>query len=248
MTNNVLGESERLAIGGLFTVSCGGKIVTLPQDSWRSSYGGNGVPELPPHGAGRLSWVVRLVTILVVVFLGGATAAVLLLSRADLQPGRAPASADVPAAPDEVDELPAPVPVTGTATLSDPTITTAKASYRTASEWCSLLTAEDVRAATGFEQRGLPDSTLLCTHYFTDHDGHLFVSDIPAIQGAAHLVRGNTAIIYQSDLTSCEVSIALNRGGGLLDIDVRGVPSPRVPLCQAVVDLAGRAFDRLPAA
>ena len=203
--------------------------------------------ELPSQGARRVPRVARLMVILVVVLVGGGAAG-LLLSHPDPEPGRMPAPADIPAAPHEVARLPVPVQATGTATLSDPTITTAKAPYAIASEWCSLLTADDVRAATGFEQRGVPDSMLLCTHYFADQDGSLFVSDIPAIQGAAHTVRGNTAIVYQSDPTNCEVSVALNRGGGLLDIDVRGVDTPRVPLCQAVVDLAGRAFDRLPAA
>jgi len=188
---------------------------------------------------------VVLVMILVVSFVA---AAVLLVGHADPRPGRAPVPLTAAAAPYEMGEPAAPIDATGTATLSNPTITTAKAAYGIAGQWCSLLTAADVRAATGFDQRGLPDSTLVCTHYFADHDGRLFVSDIPAIQGAAHTVRGNTAIVYQSDPTSCEVSVALNRGGGLLDIDVRGVASPRVPLCQAVVDLAGRAFDRLPAA
>lgn len=64
--------------------------------------------------------------------------------------------------------------------------------------------------------------------------------------GSVATVRGNAAIIYQRDLTACEVSVALNSGGGVLDIDVRGVRSPRVPLCEAAVMLAGRALDRLP--
>lgn len=223
--------------------------MTLPQDPWRSSYG-NGALELPSHGVGRFPRFGVLVVIMVVLLVGGATAAVLLLSRPEpgpaAEPGPAPVPAAVPAAPQEAGRPPAPVHVTGTATLSDPTIATAKAPYGIAGEWCSLLTAEDVRAATGFGQRGSPDSALLCTHYFADDHGYLLVSDIPATQGAAYTVRGNTAIVYQSDPTSCEVSVALNRGGGLLDIDVRGVASPRVPLCQAAVDLAVRAFDRLP--
>ncbi|MFN2494539.1 MAG: hypothetical protein ABR608_01325 [Pseudonocardiaceae bacterium] len=185
--------------------------------------------------------------VLTVVALGGAAAAGLLfLSGSGPQPGSAPAATAAAAAPDEVGEPPVPSDPTGTATLADPAVTTAKVPYRTASQWCSLLTAEDIRAVTGFDQRGAPDNTLLCTHYFAAEAGYLFVSDIPAAAGAAYTVRGNSAILYQSGPTSCEVSVALNRSGGVLDIDVRGVRSPRVPLCEAAVNLAGRAFDRLP--
>ncbi|MGH3904859.1 MAG: hypothetical protein ACRDTE_11815 [Pseudonocardiaceae bacterium] len=177
---------------------------------------------------------------------GGALAAVLLLRGSDPPPGLATAPAAAPVAPHGAGEVRVPSEPTGTSTLSDPTITTVKAPLPAAGEWCSLLTADDVRAATGFEQRGSPDSTLLCTHYLAD-TGYLFVSDIPAAEGAAYTVRGNSAILYQGNPTSCEVTVALNRGGGVLDIDVRNVVSPRVPLCRAAANLAARAFDRLPA-
>lgn len=202
-------------------------------------------PEQPPRGprGGQGPLIIALVIMLG----GGALAAVLLLRGSDRPPGLATAPAAAPAAPHSAGEVRVPSEPTGTATLSDPTITTVKAPLPAARRWCSLLTADDVRAATGFEQRGSPDSTLLCTHYLADGAGHLFVSDIPAAEGAAYTLRGNSAIVYQSNPTACEVTVALNRGGGVLDIDVRNIVSPRVPLCQAAANLAARAFDRLPA-
>lgn len=199
-------------------------------------------PEQPPRGGQG-----PLIIALVIALGGGALAAVLLLRGSDLPPGPATAPAAAPAAPHGAGEVRVPSEPTGTVTLSDPTITTVKAPLSAASRWCSLLTADDVRAATGFEQRGSPDSRLLCTHYLADGAGHLFVSDIPAAEGALFTVRGNSAIVYQGNPTACEVTVALNRGGGVLDIDLRNVVSPRVPLCQAAANLAARAFDRLPA-
>lgn len=165
----------------------------------------------------------------------------------DQEPGPAPTAPGVLGGVG-AGELPVPNKLTGTTTLSDPEITTVKAPFDTPSQWCSLLTAEDVRAATGFDQRGAPDAALLCTHYLAGDAGYLFVSDIPASEGASYLVRGNSAIVFQSDPAACEVSVALNRGGGVLDIDVRGVVSPRVALCEVAALLAARAFDRLPGA
>lgn len=166
-------------------------------------------------------------------------------------PGPAPAAPAPPpatAVPLAAAEMAVPSEPTGTATLVDPSITVAKVALPDSGQWCSLLTAADIRAVTGLEQRGIPDGALLCTHYLADDAGHLFVSDIPAATGAAFAVRGNSAIVHQSDPAACEVTIALNRGGGVLDVDLRGVVRPRVPLCQAAVGLAVRAFDRLPAA
>ena len=245
--------------------------MTLPRDPWATSYGTDSaaavpdtppsahdgrsagprlppLPEFSPSGRGGRTGLIIGLVVTVAVSLGGAAAVGLwFLDDLGSPPGPVPAATATAAAPDEIGEPPVPIAPTGIATLVDPAITTAKAPHHTAGEWCSLLTAEDIRAATGFDQRGAPDSTLLCTHYFADV-GYLFVSDIPAMAGAAYTVRGNSAILYQSEPTSCEVSVALNRGGGVLDIDVRGVHSPRVPLCAAAVDLAGRAFDRLPRA
>ena len=178
----------------------------------------------------------------------GGLAVVLLVGGAEppSSPAAPPFVATVP--PQAAGEFPVlPSASTGTATLADPTITVAKAPLIAAGRWCSLLSADDVRATTGFEQRDRPDGTSLCTHYLADDAGYLFVSDIPALQGGAHTVRGNSAIVYQSNAASCEVTVALNRGGGVLDIDLRGVLSPRVPVCQAAANLAARAFDRLPA-
>lgn len=222
----------------------------MPQDPWGSSYRTGAAEPAPhrylPHHRPPFPDLRRpprlLGLILAVLFAGGVTTAVLLLAH----PGSDPAPVVAPVVPEHAGERPVPIGAHGTATLSDPTISTAKVPYEISSQWCSLLTAADVVAETGFNQLGAPDGTLLCTHYFTDNDGYLFVSDIPATEGVPSLVRGNTAIVYQSDPGSCEVSVALNPGGGVLDIDVRGVASPRVPLCQAVVNLAGRAFDRLP--
>lgn len=220
-----------------------------------SSPPGSGPPLDPgrvPRGrrGGRRRLVVVLSTL---VALGaGALGVVLLVGGAGPAPGPAappsagpPSVAPVPAP--LAGELPVPEPSTGTATLSDPAITTVKAPLAAAGQWCSLLSAADVRATTGFEQQGLPDGASLCTHYLADGAGYLLVSDIPALQGAAHTVRGNSAIVYQSNPASCEVTVALNRGGGVLDLDLRGVLRPRVPLCQAAANLAARAFDRLPA-
>lgn len=142
--------------------------------------------------------------------------------------------------------MPVPTTPTGAATLSAPTITTSKTPYRTAQQWCSLLTADDIHLLTGFEQRGAPESTLMCTRYLAGNAGYVLVSDIPAAQGAAYRIRGNSALVYQSSPTSCEVSVALNDGGGVLDIDVRGLLHPRVMVCDAAASLAVRAFDRLP--
>ncbi|MGH4023939.1 MAG: hypothetical protein ACRDRV_05070 [Pseudonocardiaceae bacterium] len=182
----------------------------------------------------------------------GGLAVVLLVGGAEPAPSPAAPPFAATVTPLVAGELPVPGVSTGTATLSDPTITVAKESRATAGQWCSLLSADDVRVVTGFEPRGRPDGTSLCTHYLADEAGHhdagfFFVSDIPALQGAAHTVRGNSAIVHQSSPASCEVTVALGRGGGVLDIDLRGVVSPRVPLCQAAANLAARAFDRLPA-
>jgi hypothetical protein len=154
----------------------------------------------------------------------------------------------VPGNPVEVapGDVPVPPVPTGAATLSAPTITTSKAPYRTAQQWCSLLTADDIHQLTSFEQRGAPESTLMCTRYTAGNAGYVLVSDIPAAQGVAYWIRGNSALVYQSSPTSCEVSVALNHGGGVLDIDVRGLVRPRMLVCDAAAGLAVRAFDRLP--
>ncbi|MGH3942815.1 MAG: hypothetical protein ACRDTG_30175 [Pseudonocardiaceae bacterium] len=136
--------------------------------------------------------------------------------------------------------------LTGTTTLSDPEITTAKAPFDTPGQWCALLTSADVLAVTGIDQGGKPEVGMMCTHYFGDDAGYLMVSDIPAQEGMPHLVRGNSAIVFQRDPAACEVSVALNHGGGVLDIDIRGVVSPRMALCDVATLLATRAFDRLP--
>lgn len=182
----------------------------------------------------------------------GVTVAVLMLGGS--KGTAAPPSPSVitqappPLAPPAVaGEPPIPLNPKGEASLSDPTIATAKRPYLTPGQWCSLLNAEDIRSATGYDQFGTPDSMLLCTHHLVDRAGFLFLSDIPAADGAPYSVRGNTAVLYQSDPASCEVSVALNDAGGVLDVDLRGVTNPRVPPCQTVVDLAGRVFDRLPA-
>ncbi|MGH3916990.1 MAG: hypothetical protein ACRDTC_26805 [Pseudonocardiaceae bacterium] len=146
----------------------------------------------------------------------------------------------------ETGELAVPGEPTGTTTLSDLEIITAKASFDTPGRWCLLLTAADIRSATGFDQRGAPDTALLCTHYLVDDAGYVLVSDIPAAQGVPYLVRGNSAIVFQRDSTACEISVALDHGGGVLDIDFRGVGSSRVAPCDVAALLAARAFDRLP--
>jgi hypothetical protein len=177
----------------------------------------------------------------------GTLTVVLLVGGSEPAPTPAAPPTVATATPREAGESPVPEASTGTATLSDPTITAAKAPLTTARQWCSLLSADDVRVTTGFEQRDLPDGVSLCTHYLANDAGYLFVSDIPALQGAAYTVRGNSALVYQGNPATCEVTVALNRAGGVLDIDLRGVVSPRVPLCQAAANLAERAFDRLPA-
>lgn len=211
----------------------------------------------PPSGRGGHSLLIRSLAAGLVIALG-AGAAVLLLGAPDRGPGQgsspdrpeqkagpAPTAAGGPGETG-TPELAVPTAGTGTTTLSDPEITVVKAPLDGPAQWCSLLTAEDVRAATGFDQQSTPDAALLCTHYLAGGAGYLFVSDIPAPQGASYLVRGNSAIVFQRDPTACEVSVALNRGGGVLDIDVRGIVSPRVALCDVAAHLAVRAFDRLP--
>lgn len=207
-------------------------------------------PEPPPFG-GTPRRTLLLVAVGLVLLLGAAVGTTaLLISRADREQGSASAAARDAAVPPPVSSLPGgpavPNPPTGTATLANPTVTTEKDGYQDPARWCSLLTPDDIREVTGFPQQGSPDSRLLCTHHLDSSTGYVFVSDIPAAQGAPYTVRGNTAILYQSDPTACEVSVVLNRGGEVLDIDLRGVMTPRVPLCQAVAELAGRAFDRLP--
>lgn len=247
---------DGMAIRGLATVGSrrgappGGRpTVTMPQElSSPYDYLPQPMPPPLPSGPGRR--VILIITLLMtmMVTLGGA-AAVGLLVAAGWSSVTVVAAAVV--APVTSGESPEPQVLdrpAGAAILTDPVITTAKLPYRTAGEWCSLLTPADIRAVIGFDQRGDPDTTLLCTHYFGTGAGFLFVSDIPANAGTARTVRGNSAILYQSEPTSCEVSVALNHSGGMLDIDVRGVYSPRVPPCAAVIDLAGRAFDRLPPA
>lgn len=162
---------------------------------------------------------------------------------AGLLPARPPTALPLPTVPGEP---PIPAHPNGKATLSDPTITQARVGYQTPDQWCSVLGPDDVREATGYDQFGTPDSMLLCTHHLVDREGYFFVSDIPAAEGAPYAVRGNTALIYQSEPGSCEVSVVLNATGGLLDVDLRGVTNPRVSPCQSAVDLAGRVFDRLP--
>jgi hypothetical protein len=198
----------------------------------------------PPAWSGRRKWPVIVVVLVAAGLLGSAVAG--LLRRAEPGPGAPPVPPAAPAPHREAGQLPVPAYPRGTATLSDPTITTPKIPYRISAQWCTLLTGADVHAATGLAQRGAPDDSLLCTHYLADDAGFLFVSDIPAAEGTPYTVRGNTAIIYQSGPTACEVSVALDHGGGVLDIDLRGVVRPRVPLCEAAVALAARALDRLP--
>lgn len=265
----------RLSGDGCRGKAAGGRLtVTMPRDPKASSYGNGGYqqaalrddairtqpvtrPVHPPSEHGGRPPLIIVVVVGLVVALGAAVAVLLLrgpLGGSDQEPAAAPTTA--PGAPSGSGpsgsgpsgsgELPVPSGVTGTTTLSDPEINTVKVPFDTPSQWCSLLTADDVRAATGFDQAGAPDATLLCTHYLAGDAGYLFVSDIPASEGAAYLVRGNSAIVYQSDPTTCEVSVALNRGGGVLDIDVRGVARSRVALCEAAALLAARAFDRLP--
>lgn len=188
-----------------------------------------------------------LVPALVVTLGAGVLATVLLPTGATVRSPDAPTPPPAAAVPRAAAEMAVPSEPTGTATLADPAIAVAKAALPGSRQWCALLTGADIRAVTGFEQRGTPDDTLLCTHYLADDGGYLFVSDIPAATGAGFAVRGNSAIVYQSDPATCEVTIALNRGGGVLDIDLRGIARPRVPLCQAAAGLAVRAFDRLPA-
>ncbi|MGH3932677.1 MAG: hypothetical protein ACRDTF_22190 [Pseudonocardiaceae bacterium] len=166
-------------------------------------------------------------------------------AQPDQAPGPAPAAVGAPGGlaagePSVHGEL------TGTTTLSDPEITTVKAPFDTPSQWCGLLTSADVLAVTGFDQRGAPETEMMCTHYFGDDAGYLMISDIPAEEGRPYLVRGNSAIMFQRDPAACEVSVALNHGGGVLDIDIRGVVSPRIALCDVATLLATRAFDRLP--
>lgn len=221
----------------------------MPRDPGTTSYG-NG-PRRPADPAQAASWrrpPVRFIVLVpaLVVTLGAGVLAAMLLPGA---PGAGPAPGPPPAvaAPRAAAETAVPSEPNGTATLADPTISVTKVALPDSGQWCSLLTGADIRAVTGFEQRGTPDGTLLCTHYLADDAGHLFVSDIPAPAGAAFALRGNSAIVYQSGPAACEVTIALNRGGGVLDVDLRGIVRPRVPLCQAAAGLAVRAFDRLPA-
>lgn len=224
--------------------------MTMPRDPGTSSYGnGPPCPAGSAHPASiryRLRFIV-LVPALVVTLGAGVLAAILLPTGATGPAPLPPAPPPAAALPRAAAELAVPSAPNGTATLTDPTITVVKTALPDSRRWCSLLTGADIRAVTGFEQRGTPDSDLLCTHYLTADAGHLFVSDIPASAGAAFAVRGNSAIVYQSDPAACEVTIALNRGGGVLDVDLRGITRPRVPLCQAAAGLAMRAFDRLPA-
>lgn len=213
-------------------------------------------PRPPRSGPPRRRWHLAVVP-LAVVLCGVVAATVLVLGEPEdpappvgagdrvgaVGPAPPPAVLGEPTVPGEP---PIPAHPRGAATLSNPTVTTAKLPHGTPEQWCSMLRAEDIRAATGYDQFGTPDSMLLCTHHLSGQAGYVFVSDIPAAQGAPYAVRGNTAILYQSEPGSCEVSVVLNDAGAVLDIDLRGVTAPRVPPCQSVVDLAGRVFDRLP--
>lgn len=268
VTDNVLGESGRNGEQGAGhrriswgSATWGKATVTVPRKPTMPlgyPYGYLPPPMRQPAqaGLGRRVMLIFVLAVTMVVVLGGAAAAGLLISAGLGSPAvsvsaattAATTAAAASAAAQDNYEPQVPSHPAGTATLADPVITTAKVPYGAADEWCSLLTAADIHAVTGFDQQGAPDSRLLCTHYFVTDAGYLFISDIPAIAGAAYTVRGNSAILYQRGPTSCEVSVALNRSGGVLDIDVRGVRSPRLPLCAAAVELAGRAFDRLPPA
>lgn len=177
VTDNNDAESERMVIRGLPTIGSRERlIVTMPRDPLGSSYGtaGSGSPARPdPVSAsgGERTPLIMFVVSLVVVVLGGGVA--VLLSRVESEPhpetqaGAQPAPGamspiPVPVLPRRADQPPIPSRPTGTATLSDPTIATAKVPYRDSTQWCTLLTAADVQAATGFGQRGAPDSALLC--------------------------------------------------------------------------------------
>lgn len=267
-----IGESERMVTGGSTIIrSLGGRLtMTMPQNPRASQVASPGTLQSRPgdpaqgHG-GRLPLIVTLVLALVVALGTGAA----MLLRNGYHPPHVPSqNADQnPAQPErepgpafgagellgsvETGELALPgestgIPTTGTTTLSDLEITTAKAPFDTPGQWCLLLTAADIGSVTGFEQRGAPDTALLCTHYLVDDTGYVLVSDIPAAEGVPYLVRGNSAIVFQRDSTACEVSVALNHGGGVLDIDFRGVRSSRVAPCDVAALLAARAFDRLP--
>lgn len=214
-------------------------------------------PSVPVSARSGQSPLVIILVLGLVVALGAGAAVLLLggpnpdsghgLDQPEQQPGPAPAAAQALGGV-VAGALPVRGELTGTVTLSDPEISTVKAPVDTPGRWCELLTAADILAVTGVNQAGAPDAAMMCTHYLAGGAGYLLVSDIPAVEGAPYLVRGNSAIVFQRDPKGCEVSVALNHGGGVLDIDIRGGGSPRVAPCDVAVLLAARAFDRLPEA
>lgn len=139
--------------------------------------------------------------------------------------------------------------ITGTDTLDNPTIATAKTGQGV--DFCNLLNPQDIQQALGLTQSGPQPTDNLCTTTFAE-GGFVYVSQIGTSFGQGFELRGNSALLLQRDEFSCQVTVALNPTSpdteDVLDIDARLVVNQPVPICDGVRELANRAFQRLPAA
>jgi len=152
-----------------------------------------------------------------------------------------------PSAAGEREPVPGPDPeAETTATLDDPTIAVAKRVEGV--DFCALLTPDDIAQATGLTQEGAPASSFLCAIDYVE-GGFVFVSDLGAASGEPAEVAGNSAVVVRADDASCQVTVALGPDaaqGNVLDVDTSLFTEPPVPVCDGVLELARRAFDRLP--
>lgn len=141
-------------------------------------------------------------------------------------------------------------PPAGSATLDDPTITTAKSVPTDGQPFCDLVTPADIATAFGLT---LQDTSvlILCSITFAE-GGSVYVSSAgDQVRGTPIEIGGNSAIYTEGGdgPGSCQVTVALSAAGALgdlLDIDVRDVSSPARPLCDGARDLARIVFDKLP--
>lgn len=158
-----------------------------------------------------------------------------------------PSAAPGRAAPPPTSVAPADPP-SGTATLDNPTVATARTLAGV--DLCTLLTPEDVAQATGLTQDGLPRFDMFCTIEYVE-GGLVFVSDLGAAAGAPAEVGGNSALLVSDTPGSCQVTVALGpdaAAGNVLEVYSVVFGEAPVPVCDGVLELARRALDRLPPA
>lgn len=127
---------------------------------------------------------------------------------------------------------------------TDPTIGTAKRGFTRAQDWCGALSRGDVEQATGLVQVGEAITTPICTVSLMG-GGSVFVSELGARTGDPIEIGGNSALIVRNEPSRCEVTVALNKAGNVMDVVMQDLHGPR-STCAAAVSLAERMFNALP--